>query len=446
MTTRNNTCEGTNTNTVTTSNTGGADQFDEIILSGAGTTCTFSNTQAHSGSTSIKLHYANVASTASVRWSGITGTANGYTRFYIYATAQPGANTRLISWVGSGANRCGVQWLTTGKLRILNGSGSSVSTGTVNVPLNQWVRVEFDVTGLSGTTGNAAVRFYSGAQLEGSTPDETISASGLTTGGATIDDVRIGTSNTAVTHAWDLYVDRIDYSDVAQPGPSLTTVTGTLGTTLDNAATAITATETISGTAATTLAGSVVAVTGTETMSGSLSTTLDDVTPSLSLELTITGALATTLDDATVDADGYLADVLGAISLVLQDATVTMGGTSVVPFTTYFFEPPTHEEPIRTREHPLIYFRQTWANSIVRINGVLTSIRSPGDDLLQAAGEQGVDYFIGGYVYEVSLETASELLSLGYSVRVVTDGVETGGPFIGYGYFGYGEIPYGGSE
>lgn len=78
------------------------------------------------------------------------------------------------------------------------------------------------------------------------------------------------------------------------------------------------------------------------------------------------------------------------------------------------FQPPTHEEPIRTVEKPLRYYRLTHANSIVRINGVLTSVRSPGQDQLTAAGTEGVDFFMGGRIYVISAATATELTSAGF--------------------------------
>lgn len=80
------------------------------------------------------------------------------------------------------------------------------------------------------------------------------------------------------------------------------------------------------------------------------------------------------------------------------------------------FEPPSHEEPIRTTTKPLCYFRLTYANSIVRIGGVLTSVRSPSAEVVAAAGVEGVDYFRGGGVYQVSDATKTELESLGYVV------------------------------
>lgn len=93
------------------------------------------------------------------------------------------------------------------------------------------------------------------------------------------------------------------------------------------------------------------------------------------------------------------------------------------------FTPPTHEESIQTSVKPVRYYRYTWANSIVRINGVLTSVRSPSGDLL--TGEPGVDYFLGGHEYLVSDEIADEL-TLGGFIQTV-----------GYGLRPYGYGPYG---
>jgi hypothetical protein len=99
-----------------------------------------------------------------------------------------------------------------------------------------------------------------------------------------------------------------------------------------------------------------------------------------------------------------------------------------------FFTPPTHEEPMRTDVRPLVYYRQTWANSIVRINGTLTSIRTPAFELLEAAGEHGVDYFIGGHEYEVTEAVAQELINEGFM---------EGDALMGYGISPYGEDGYG---
>jgi hypothetical protein len=98
------------------------------------------------------------------------------------------------------------------------------------------------------------------------------------------------------------------------------------------------------------------------------------------------------------------------------------------------FTPPTHEEPIRTTVRPLNYFRLTWAASVVRVNGTFTTVRSPSQTLLQAAGESGVDYFLGGHTYDISDETATELVAAGFDVDGVVSGYGVG-PY-GLGAFG----------
>lgn len=85
----------------------------------------------------------------------------------------------------------------------------------------------------------------------------------------------------------------------------------------------------------------------------------------------------------------------------------------------FIFQPPTYEEPMRTHVRPLNYYRLTWANSIVRIGGVLTSVRTPSAAVVAAAGIEGVDYFRGGGVYTVTSATKIELESLGYTVQTV---------------------------
>lgn len=101
--------------------------------------------------------------------------------------------------------------------------------------------------------------------------------------------------------------------------------------------------------------------------------------------------------------------------------------------TVYRFEPPTHEEPMRTDTPPLRYFRLTWANTIIKISGVYTAVRSPSGDQLKAAGIEGTDYFRGGYVYFVNQTVRDSLVAAGYTLT---------GPF-GYGVGLYGIGRYG---
>jgi hypothetical protein len=110
----------------------------------------------------------------------------------------------------------------------------------------------------------------------------------------------------------------------------------------------------------------------------------------------------------------------GGVTVVAVPGTATAQAyapvvSAVVP--TLRFEPPTFEAPIRTQVRPVNYYRLTWAASIVRIDGVLTSVLQPSTDQLTAAGVEGVDYFLGGRVYTVSAATAAELTARGYAVQ-----------------------------
>lgn len=77
------------------------------------------------------------------------------------------------------------------------------------------------------------------------------------------------------------------------------------------------------------------------------------------------------------------------------------------------FKPPTHEEPMRTDVPPLRYYRLTWALSVVKVNGVYTSVRSPSSESLVGL-EHGVDYFMGGHEYVVTQDVADALTLAGY--------------------------------
>lgn len=109
----------------------------------------------------------------------------------------------------------------------------------------------------------------------------------------------------------------------------------------------------------------------------------------------------------------------GSASLTLQGSLSASGasqsgGSVDLTFVTFTFSPPTHEEPMWTNKRPLNYYRITESSSIVRVNGVLTTIRHPRPDQIAAAGVEGVDYFLGGREYVVTGGVLAELISAGY--------------------------------
>lgn len=82
----------------------------------------------------------------------------------------------------------------------------------------------------------------------------------------------------------------------------------------------------------------------------------------------------------------------------------------------YRFTPPTYPKPYR---HPwptsaAKRFHLDQAVSIVRIDGVLRSVRSPAPEQLTAAGVEGEDWFIGGHIYDVKAGVLAELTAGGF--------------------------------
>lgn len=84
---------------------------------------------------------------------------------------------------------------------------------------------------------------------------------------------------------------------------------------------------------------------------------------------------------------------------------------------THTFSPPTHEEPIRTREPWIFRFRLPQASSVIKKNGHYVLKRGVSQDELWAAGEAGVDYFVGGNLYVVSEGVAAALEADGFDVQ-----------------------------
>jgi hypothetical protein len=77
------------------------------------------------------------------------------------------------------------------------------------------------------------------------------------------------------------------------------------------------------------------------------------------------------------------------------------------------YSPPTYEEGIRSPERILRFFRLTTANTLVKIGGVWTSVRTPSAEQLDGLTE-GVDYLRGGYVYDLDSAVITELTNAGF--------------------------------
>lgn len=124
---------------------------------------------------------------------------------------------------------------------------------------------------------------------------------------------------------------------------------------------------------------------------------------------------------ATATAQGQAPSVTAVAPAVVlaavAAATAAAFGPTVDTTTFLIFEPPTYELPAPPPpgvRHSL--YGLTESMSVVRINGTFQTVKTPFAGALTTAGVEGEDYFLGGRIYRVSPETATELTNAGYTV------------------------------
>lgn len=160
-----NTAEGgTNGVTVTAGNSGGASGTAfGTVGTGAGGAIIYSNEQAAHGTLSWKCTPGTGAQT--MLWNQTGSGAVFSTRFYVYLTGYPSAETQwhLVQTSG-GALVAGMNLTTAGKLKVFNSAATTLATFTNSVPLNTWTRITLFGT-INATTGSVTAKMYPGDSL-----------------------------------------------------------------------------------------------------------------------------------------------------------------------------------------------------------------------------------------------------------------------------------------
>jgi hypothetical protein len=221
MTNRINTAEGgTNGVLVTGSNSAtGGDAFTTLQIDGAGaagTTLTFSNTQAKHGS--LSYHFVTPATTQQV-YAGFAVPAQQSALFasaYFYFTTFGGSTPGLFRLLGS-ATSCSLSLTSAGVPQVFNAVGGSVTTlSSTTIPTGKWIRVEFGVLVTSATVGQVLARFYLTDSESYIADVEYLSPATLNTA-TNAQSCRYGVSSGAANQ--DFYMDTLQLSDSGMPGP-----------------------------------------------------------------------------------------------------------------------------------------------------------------------------------------------------------------------------------
>jgi hypothetical protein len=214
---------GSSGTTITTGNSGGTsgNAFD-VVQIGASATDAYDNTRAAHGSLSCKIATPAGATTSYNSWTTSMGSQSQvWFRLYLYFTANPPANHRVLQLLSGGSAAAGVIVASNGKLLVVNAAGSSVTTSTATIPLNAWFRIEGFVIG-SATVGQTELKLFTSA--DSTTPAETDSSAATQNTTGTLDTYRFGVA-VSVASVGPFWMDDIGLSAAGYIGPSLFTVT-----------------------------------------------------------------------------------------------------------------------------------------------------------------------------------------------------------------------------
>lgn len=196
----------------------GDTSFDNVFI-GSGATDIYDSTRAAHGTQSDKIAAPSTTSTYNA-WTTSVGTQTTvWVRAYLFFTAAPSVQHRVINMVGSAASRGNILATTSGTLIFTNSGGGTVLTSAA-FPAGNWFRLEAMFTG-SATAGQWQYKiWYQPDAPAGSTPSDTqTSAANLNTGGTT-DTYRFGIGSNPASTAGPFWIDDVGVSTTGFIGPA----------------------------------------------------------------------------------------------------------------------------------------------------------------------------------------------------------------------------------
>ena len=160
---------GSNGTTITIENSssGGQNQFDYVSI-GTGSTLTFSNGQAHSGTLAASI-VPTTGQNAYVQFGGSSGNLNSTDTaadLWVYRTAHPSADFPLVmATQTSGVRQLQINLTTDGRWRVRAENATWLWTATNTLPLNTWVLLRFFTRNQGAGASLVKAAAYNGATL-----------------------------------------------------------------------------------------------------------------------------------------------------------------------------------------------------------------------------------------------------------------------------------------
>lgn len=201
--------------TILTSDTGDATPWGSTAI-GANCTLTYDNAHVFTGNLAGKYSVGITTADVYTQWGVAFGTQSGthYGRAYFYLTAWPAVASALIRCLSTAALAFSIAPNSTGKIQLRNQAGAVVATSTTSLPVNQWVRIEYQA--VQGAAGSLEVKMFSSPTSTFVT--ETVTASGIDILVST-NTFQVGVIVGATVTNFDVWADNVVAAASSYPGP-----------------------------------------------------------------------------------------------------------------------------------------------------------------------------------------------------------------------------------
>ena len=182
---------GTNGNDILTSDAGSATAWDVRTNNGVGNTIKYDNAHAYGTLAGKFDRSGDTAAACRMGWTtGIGTLTDWFGRIYLYATANPGANYRVVFDLTGGSHIVFVT--SSGTIQSYDTVGGLLYTTTNSIALNQWVRIEWHWIH-STTVGQGELKLFNNP--DSATPTETQTSAANKNTGANTSNLTFGLSD-----------------------------------------------------------------------------------------------------------------------------------------------------------------------------------------------------------------------------------------------------------
>ena len=156
---------GTSGTTISAANSGGlsGNAFDSVAV-GSGGTAKYSNAVVGGTNLLSGLFQTTTANATAAIWANSMGPQYQiWFRAYLFFATLPTGNSRFFTILNAAGTGCARFYVTTaGAILVQDGAGSTITTSTATIPLNQWFRIE-GFTSVSPTHGQTSVSLFTPA-------------------------------------------------------------------------------------------------------------------------------------------------------------------------------------------------------------------------------------------------------------------------------------------